>query len=185
PARTCNSSGVKIFGAGFVSRLQVRLDGVDIATQGGTVDNIGASGREVDVTIPASFLAVPHHYALDVLSNSAPSNVVDFLVIQSVDLSKVCTDSSGNPVNTQPSSVAIADQIANGPFSPFGLISVSGCNSIVKLDLNPASPTFGQLLGSPVSVGTTPEGLAISQKLGLAVASTHATPTDSLMDMRT
>ena len=183
PAGTCNLSGVKIFGAGFVSGLQVRLDGVDIATQGGTLDNIAASGREVDVTIPASFLALPHHYALDVLSNSAPSNVVDFLVIQSVDLSKVCTDSSGNPVNTQPSSVAIADQIANGPFSPFGLISVSGCNSIVKLDLNPASPTFGQLLGSPVSVGTTPEGLAISQKLGLAVVANHGTNTASILDL--
>src|SRR5207244_791141 len=33
PAGTCNLSGVKIFGAGFVSGLQVRLDGVDIATR--------------------------------------------------------------------------------------------------------------------------------------------------------
>src|SRR5205814_6565547 len=65
---------------------------------------------------------------------------------------------------------------------PFGLISVSGCNSIVKLDLNPASPTFGQLLGSPVSVGTTPEGLAISQKLGLAVVANHGTNTASILD---
>ncbi len=183
PAGTCNLSGVKIFGSGFVSGLQVRLDGVDITTQGGTVDSIASSGREVDVTIPASFLAAPHHYALDVLASGAQSNVVDFLVIQSVDLSKVCTDSSGNPVNTQPSSVAIADQISNGPFSPFGLISVSGCNSIVKLDLNPASPTFGQLLGSPVSVGSTPEGIAISQKLGLAVVANHGTNTASILDL--
>jgi hypothetical protein len=183
PAGTCNLSGVKIFGSGFVSGLQVRLDGVDITTQGGSVTSIGASGREVDVTIPPFFLSAPHHYALDVLSGGAPSNVVDFIVIESVDLSKVCTDSSGNPVNTMPTSVALADQIANGPFSPFGLISVSGCNSIVKLDLNPASPTFGQLLGSPVSVGATPQGIAISQKLGLAVVANHGTDTASILDL--
>ena len=117
------------------------------------------------------------------MSNGAQSNAAEFIVIQSVDLSKVCTDSSGNPVNTQPSSVAIADQIANGPFSPFGLISVSGCNSIVKLDLNPASPTFGQLLGSPISVGTTPQGIAISQKLGLVVVANHGTNTASILDL--
>lgn len=183
PAGTCNLSGVKIFGTGFVSGLQVRLDGVDITTEGGTVNNIAANGREVDVTIPPFFLSLPHHYALDVVSNGAPSNAVDFIVIQSVDLSKVCTDSSGGPVNTQPSSIAIADQIVNGPFSPFGLISVSGCNSIVELDLNPASPTFGQLLGSPVSVGSTPQGIAISQKLGLAVVANHGTNTASILDL--
>jgi hypothetical protein len=183
PAGTCNLSGVKIFGSGFVSGLQVRLDGVDITTQGGSVTSIGASGREVDVTIPPFFLSAPHHYALDVLSGGAPSNVVDFIVIESVDLSKVCTDPSGNPVNTMPTSVALADQIANGPFSPFGLISVSGCSSIVKLDLNPASPTFGQLLGSPVSVGATPQGIAISEKLGLAVVANHGTDTASILDL--
>lgn len=183
PAGTCNLSGVKIFGSGFVSGLQVRLDGVDITTQGGVINNIAANGREVDVTIPPFFLSAPHNYALDVLSNGVQSNVVDFIVIQSVDLSKVCTNSSGGQVNTQPSSIAIADQISNGPFSPFGLVSVSGCNSVVKVDLNPASPTFGQLLGSPISVGTTPQGVAISQKLGLAVVANHGTNTVSILDL--
>lgn len=176
-------SGVRIFGSGFVSGLSVRLDGVDITTKGGTVDHIASNGREVDVTIPASFLPAPHHYALDVISNGSPSNAVDFIVVQQVPLSGVCTDSSGNAVNAQPTSVALADQIANGPFSPFGLISVSGCNSVVKLDLNPASPTFGQQIGSPISVGTTPQGIAISEKLGLAVVANHGTNTVSVLDL--
>ena len=175
--------GVQIFGTGFAAGLQVRLDGVDIATQGGTIDNIAANGREVDVTIPAVLLSAPHHYALDVLSQSAQSNVVDFLVIQSVDLSKVCTDSTGAAVNTLPTSIALADQIANGPFSPLGLVSVSGCNSIVELDLNPAHMTFGQQIGSPISVGTGPQGIAISQKLGLAVVANHGTNTASIVDL--
>ena len=176
--------GVQIFGTGFVSGLQVRLDGVDIITQGGTIDNIAANGREVDVTIPAVLLSAPHHYALDVLSQGAQSNVVDFLVVQAVDLSKVCTDSSGNPLsNTLPTSVALADQIANGPFSPIGLVSVSACNSVVELDLNPAHMTFGQQLGGPISVGTGPQGIAISQKLGLAVVANHGTNTASVLDL--
>ena len=175
--------GVQIFGTGFASGLQVRLDGVDIITQGGTVDNIAASGREVDVTIPAVALSAPHHYALDVLSQGAQSNVVDFLVVQSVDLSKVCTGSAGAAVNTLPTSIALADQIANGPFSPIGLVSVSGCNSIVELDLNPAHVTFGQQIGSPISVGTGPQGIAISEKLGLAVVANHGTNTASVLDL--
>jgi len=175
--------GVQIFGTGFASGLQVRLDGVDIITQGGTVDNIAASGREVDVTIPAVALSAPHHYALDVLSQGAQSNVVDFLVVQSVDLSKVCTGSAGAAVNTLPTSIALADQIANGPFSPIGLVSVSGCNSIVELDLNPAHVTFGQQIGSPISVGTGPQGIAISEKLGLAVVANHGTNTASVIDL--
>jgi DNA-binding beta-propeller fold protein YncE len=176
-------AGVQIFGTGFVSGLQVRLDGVDITTQGGTINNIAANGREVDVTIPPFFLSAPHHYALDVLSQNAQSNAVDFIVIQAVDLSKVCTDSSGNPVNTQPTSVALADQIANGPFSPIGLISVSGCNSVVVLDLNSANPTFGQMIGSPITVGTTPKGIAISQPLGLAVVANNGSGTASVLDL--
>ena len=175
--------GVQIFGTGFVSGLQVRLDGVDITTQGGTVDSIAPNGREVDVTIPAALLSAPHHYALDVLSQGAQSNVVDFLVVQSVPLDKVCTDSNNNPINTMPTSIALADQIANGPFSPIGLVSVSGCNSVVELDLNPAHMTFGQPIGSPISVGTGPQGIAISQKLGLAVVANHGTNTASVLDL--
>ncbi|HKE33988.1 MAG TPA: hypothetical protein VKB66_02250 [Candidatus Acidoferrum sp.] len=175
--------GVQIFGTGFGSGMQVRLDGVDIITQGGTIDSIAANGREVNVTIPAVLLAAPHHYALDVLSQGAQSNAVDFLVVQSVDLSKVCSDSTGAAINTLPTSIALADQIANGPFSPIGLVSVSGCNSIVELDLNPAHMTFGQQIGSPISVGTGPQGIAISQKLGLAVVANHGTNTVSVIDL--
>jgi DNA-binding beta-propeller fold protein YncE len=156
---------------------------VDITSQpGGAITNIAANGREVDVTIPHFFLSAPHHYALDIVSQGAQSNVSEFLVIQSVDLSGVCT-SGGNPVNTQPTSVAIADQIANGAFSPLGLVSVTGCNSIVALDLNPASATFGQIIGKPFGVGSSPQGIAISQPLGLAVVANNGSNTASIVDL--
>src|SRR5215472_13405982 len=182
-------SGVQIFGAGFISGLQVRLDSVDITTLGGTIDKIASNGREVDVTIPSAFLSVPHHYALDVVSNNATSNPVDFLVIQSVDMSKLCTDSTGTPIaNTMPTSVAVADQIANGPFSPIAVVSVSGCNSVAVLDINPTvagqpNPNLGHLIGNPVSVGANPQGIAISQPLGLAVVANHGAGTASVLDL--
>jgi DNA-binding beta-propeller fold protein YncE len=91
--------------------------------------------------------------------------------------------SGGGSVNTMPSSVAIGDQIASGPFSPFALVSVTGCNSIVQIDLNPASPTFGQLIGNPISVGTNPQGIAIWQHHGLAVVANNGGGTASVIDL--
>jgi hypothetical protein len=185
-------SGVKIFGTGFAPGMSVRLDRVDITTQGGTIDKIANNGREVDVTIPPAFLSTPHHYALDVVSNNAQSNAVDFIVVQAVDFSKVCTASGGGPTNTMPTSVALADQIANGPFSPIALVSVTGCNSIVVLDMNPTvtvggqvqpNPNLGHMIGSPVSVGTNPQGIAISQPLGLAVVANNGAGTASVLDL--
>lgn len=182
PPATCNLPGVRILGSGFASGMTVRLDGVDITTQGGSVSAPLNGGREVDVTIPASSLTMPHHFALDVLSSGAQSNAVDFIVVQSINLSKVCAV-NGSPTNTMPSSVAIADQIANGLFSPFALVSVTGCNSIVQIDVNPTSATFGQLLGGPISVGTNPQGIAIWQHQGLAVVANNGAGTASVIDL--
>jgi len=189
PATTCDLAGVQIFGSGFDSTTQVRLDGTSIPLGNVQFNSV----RQLTVTIPGSLLSFPHHYALDLVNgNGVQSNAVDFLVIQSVDLSTVCTDSSGKPTNTQPSSVAIADQIANGPFSPLALVSVTGCNSIVTIDLNPTvtvsgapqpNPSFGKLIGTPVSVGTNPQGIAIWQHRGLAVVANHGSNTASVIDL--
>ncbi len=181
--------GVQIFGSGFFSgasgSTQVRLDSVAIPGSNVTVN----SQRQVTVTIPKSFLSAPHKYALDVLTTdsitglAAQSNATDFYVVQAVDMSKICTDSNGNPTNTQPASVAIADQLANGPFSPIAVVSSSGCNTISVIDLNPSSATFGQLIGNPVSVGTTPQGVAISQRYGLAVVANNGSSNASVIDL--
>jgi len=176
-ANTCDLRGVQIFGSGFDSGTQVLLDGTAIS---GSVQV--ASPRQLSATIPGALLAVPHHYALSVINGSgAQSNAVDFIVIGQVDLSGVCTN-SGSPTNTQPSSVAIADQIGN-TFSPFALVSVTGCNDIVQIDLNPPSPTFAQQVGKPISVGTSPEGIAIWQRKGLAVVANNGSNTASVIDL--
>jgi DNA-binding beta-propeller fold protein YncE len=190
---SCDLAGVKLFGSGFASGAQVRLDGTDITTvTGGTVNYVATSGgREIDVTIPGAFLKSPHHYALDVVSSGAQSNVSDFTVIQAVDLSQLCPGTSGQPAS-QPSSVAIIDQIAKGPFSPKALVTINptsqntpgtSCNSLAIVDINPANTTFGQVLGNPIGVGTTPMGVAVSQHRGIAVVTNNGSADVSVIDL--
>lgn len=182
-------SGVRIFGSGFSSGAQVRLDGVDITTQGGTIDSIAPSGREIDVTIPPFFLSAPHHFALDILENIGgslvQSNVTDFYVIQSVDFSQVCgKDNNGNLINPQSTGVAIADQLANGPFSPIAIVTNTGCGSVSTIDLNPSSATFGAILNT-IAVGKSPLGVAVSERFGLAVVSNNGDNTASIVNLLT
>jgi DNA-binding beta-propeller fold protein YncE len=168
-------AGVQIFGSGFVAGAQVRLDGAAIPPANVQV----VSNRELIATIPASFLTVPHHYALDVVSGGVQSNATDFIVIKAVDMTVACT--TGPP---QPSSVAIADQLKNGPFSPIAVVSNSGCNNISTIDINPSSATFGTVLNS-IPVGTAPQGVAVSAHLGLAVVANNGSGNASIVNLLT
>jgi hypothetical protein len=178
--------GVQVYGSGFDASSQVRLDGTAIPPS----DVTFVSSRQLTVTIPAASLSFPHKYALDMVNGSGViSNPTDFFVIQAVDLSQVCTVSGG----TMPSSVAIADQLANGPFSPIAVVSNSGCNNVSVVDINPTAtvngqtvqnPNFGKILNS-ISVGAFPEGLAISQPLGLAVVANNTAGTVSFVNLLT
>jgi DNA-binding beta-propeller fold protein YncE len=176
PASSCDLAGVQIFGSGFAAGAQVRLDGSSIPPANVQV----VSARQITATIPASFLSVPHRYALDVISNSVQSNATDFVVIQAVDVSQVCAGST----NPKPSSVAIADQLVNGPFSPIAVVSMSGCSSISIIDINPGSATFGKIKNT-IAVGTTPLGIAVSQHLGMAVVANNGSNSVSIVNLVT
>jgi len=189
---TADLANVQIFGSGFDATTVVRLDAG--ALPAGNVQLV--SSRQLLVTIPASFLSFPHRYALDAITQDAPggpsqSNATDFIVIQSVDLSKICTDANNNPINTLPSSVAVADQLANGPFGPIAVVTNSGCNNISVIDTNPTAivggqtvqnPNFGKILNS-IAVGMTPQGIAVSQPFGLAVIANNGDGTASVVDL--
>jgi DNA-binding beta-propeller fold protein YncE len=188
---TTDLSNVKIIGSGFGAPAIVRLDGVSITGSSFPTGSVTVvSEREIDITIPAAFLSAPHRYAVDLAStvngNSVQSNTTDFVVVQAIDLSKVCAGG-----NVHPSAVAIADQLANGPFSPIAVVTESGCNSISVIDINPTitvagvvvpNPTFGNA-SNPVSVGTTPQGVAISKRRGLAVVANNGDGTASIIDL--
>jgi hypothetical protein len=192
---TTDLCGVQVFGSGFLSggsgTTNVRLDGTAIPSTNVNV----VSPRQLYITIPSSFLAVPHKYALDVLTSggsgpNAQSNATDFYVVQAVDMSTVCAGTNGNPANPQPTSVAIADQVANGPFSPIAVVSNAGCNSISVIDINPTitgtpqlNPNFGQFITKSIGVGANPQGIAISQRRGLAVVANNGAATASIIDL--
>jgi DNA-binding beta-propeller fold protein YncE len=175
PASSCDLAGVQIYGSGFAAGAQVRLDGTSIPA----ADIQVVSSRQLTVTIPASFLTLPHRYAVDVISG-AQSNATDLFVIQAVDVSQVCA----GVTNPQASSVAIADQLMNGPFSPIAVVSMSGCNSISIIDINPGSATFGAVKNT-IAVGTTPIGVAISQHLGMAVVANNGSNSISIVNLIT
>jgi hypothetical protein len=176
---TTDLAGVKIFGAGFDSGSVVRLDGTPFAST--TLGNFTlVSSREIDVTIPKAFLAAPHRYAADVINGSGvQSNVTDFFVIKSVDMTTAC--SSGNP---QPSSIAIADQLPGQAFSPIAVVSNSGCNNISVIDINPQSATFGSIKSS-IATGGDPLGVAVSPRFGVAVVANHTDGTASVLNLLT
>jgi DNA-binding beta-propeller fold protein YncE len=185
-------AGVQIFGSGFDASSQVRLDGTAIPAS----DVQLVSSRQLKVTIPAANLSFPHRYALDVVtpdtvSGSPQSNATDFFVIEAVDLTSVCAPAVAN--TQHPSSVAIADQLVNGPFSPIAVVSNSGCNNISVIDINPTvtsngstmqNPNFGKILHT-IAVGLTPQGVAVSQPFGLAVVANHGDGTVSIVNLLT
>jgi DNA-binding beta-propeller fold protein YncE len=185
-------TGVQVFGSGFDATTQVRLDGTAIPV----ADVQLVSSRQLTVTIPAANLSFPHRYALDVVtpdtvSGSPQSNATDFFVIQAVDMTSVCTPAVPN--TQHPSSVAIADQLANGPFSPIAVVSNSGCNNISVIDINPTvttsgsttqNPNFGKILQT-IAVGQTPQGVAVSQPFGLAVVANNGDGTVSIVNLLT
>jgi DNA-binding beta-propeller fold protein YncE len=87
--------------------------------------------------------------------------------------------------------VAIADLLRNGPFSPIAVVTNSGCNNISIVDLNPAdAPSgtgpnagkFGTILNT-IAVGSTPQGVAVSQPFGLAVVANNGAGTVSIVDL--
>jgi DNA-binding beta-propeller fold protein YncE len=184
-------SGVKIFGSGFNNGgTAVRLDGTALPSPSVVSD------REIDVTIPASFLKFPHRYALDVVSGGVQSNASDFIVVASVDMASVCA-------TPKPSSVAIADQLQLQSYHPLAVITNNGCNSISVVDIAPQLPTFdntGHLTGfadnpnfatiknpfgstSTISVGSGPQGVAIWPRFGLAVVANNGGGSASIVDL--
>lgn len=147
---------ITILGSNFSGSPQVLLDGVNAAT--GTVSS---NGRQLDATIPASFLTSAHRYGLQVRNGSELSNAESFTVVQSVDFTSACA-------TPQLAAVTIGEQVILADTLPHDLAVVTnaGCNNIALIDME-----TGTVLGSSIAVGTAPEGVAVLPRLGLAVVS--------------
>jgi DNA-binding beta-propeller fold protein YncE len=169
PIRTFTSGtplALTVTGKGFTSASVVRLDGTPLPTP------TSVSDRQLTVTVPASLLGSPRRYALDVVTGTTHSNVVDFAVLQSVDLNLTNSGCSA----PAPRAVAI-DAEHN-----LAVVTNTGCNSISLIDLTAGAPTFGTVVNK-LFVGKNPQGVAVISRLGKAVVTNRGDNTASLVDL--
>jgi YVTN family beta-propeller protein len=155
---------VTIIGSGL-SGAQVRLDGATIGS--GSVSN---GGRQLDITIPASFLAAPRRFALDVVNGGTNSNAIGFTVAQAVDVTGT------GCAAPRPGAVAIDAE------RDTALVANTGCNNVSLIDLTTGT------VAQTIAVGSQPAGVALDSRLGLAVVANtgdSATPgsTVSIVDI--
>jgi len=168
-----SSATLQIFGGTFQPGAQVRLDG----NSSGIIATYVNSG-EVDAVIPASYLTLPHDFALDVVLGNNISNSTDFFVVGATDLNPTCS-------GAKPEAVAIDE------FRNVAVVTLNGCTTgmiaIVNLDFtgihNYGKP-YGQVIGS-ASVGKGPMGVAVIPRLGYAVVANNVDNTASIIDIST
>ena len=150
---------LRVLGQGFQSggSPTVRLDG---DSTGVTITS--ATDSEVDVTIAASRLTVPHDYALDVVSGNVNSNTSQLFAVQVTHLAPC---GSGTPA--QPEGVAI-DGIRN-----VAVVTNYGCNSVSFISLDAKNEhNYGVPFGSVLSTfptGNAPLAVDVIPRLGYAV----------------
>jgi DNA-binding beta-propeller fold protein YncE len=156
-------------GGGFLSGAQVFLDGTALPT-------VSASGRQIVATVPASLLASARRYAVYVENpgQTVISNIEDLTVIQAVS------------VGNQPFGVAVDTDCDVAAVTNSG----DGTVSIVALTTNAAPPgktcvsaSSVGTVGPPTPVGTSPQGIAINPRLGLAVVANNGSNNASVVDV--
>jgi DNA-binding beta-propeller fold protein YncE len=156
-------TGVRIFGSGFDAGSVVRLDGQSVPAS-------FVSAREIDATIPSSFLTAPRRFALDVVNSTGiVSNSTDFTVIEAVPI-PACSGTA-----SAPGSVAI-DQQRN-----IAVVTDSGCSDASIISLKPDS-TFGTLTHR-IATGASPAAVAVVPRYGFAVVTNNTAGTVSVLNL--
>ena len=163
-------SGVRILGAGFDASSQVRLDGQPLPSGAGGVQFV--SNREIDVTIPASFLVAPRRFGLDVVNGAGVvSNVTDLTVLESVPV-PVCSGTA-----SAPGAVAIDEQ------RNIAVVTDTGCADVSIISLKPDG-TFGTLTHR-IPTAALPTGVAVIPRFGFAVVTNNTAGTASILNLDT
>jgi DNA-binding beta-propeller fold protein YncE len=158
-------SGVRILGSGFDAGSIARLDGQSVPAT-------FVSAREIDATIPGSFLTSPRRFALDVVnSTGVVSNSTDFSVIEAVPI-PACSGTASAP-----------GAVAIDPQRNIAVVTDSGCSDASIISLKPDS-TFGTLTNR-VATGAGPAAVAVISRLGYAVVSNNTAGTVSVLNLDT
>jgi DNA-binding beta-propeller fold protein YncE len=161
-----------ITGVGFVNGTsKVLLDGS--ALPNGNVSVV--SSRRIVATVPGGMLSTARRYLVQVQNSvSSVSNVTDLAVIQAVSVGSAPV---GVAVDTDRDLAVVSN-------------SLDGTASLVSLA--PPSPIFSPqslgnvgLIGLPISVGTTPEGVAVLPRLGFALVTNNGSNDVTFIDYST
>jgi DNA-binding beta-propeller fold protein YncE len=158
-------SGVRILGSGFDAGSVVRLDGQSVPAS-------FVSAREIDATIPSSFLTAPRRFALDVVnSTGVVSNSTDLSVIVAVPI-PACSGTA-----SAPGAVAIDEQ------RNIAVVTDFGCSDASIISLKSDS-TFGTLTHR-IATGASPAAVAVIPRFGFAVVSNSTAGTVSVLNLDT
>jgi DNA-binding beta-propeller fold protein YncE len=173
PATTLTSATslpLTITGAHFTPASVVRLDQTAIPTTPCT-----APCRQLTATVPAGMLGVARRYLVDVLNiDGTVSNVTDLAVIQAVS------------VGNSPIAVAVDTD------RDLAVVTNSLDDTASLVSLTPVLPNFSPqslgptgVIGSPITVGTTPEGVAVLPRLGVAMVANNGSNNVTTIDLTT
>jgi DNA-binding beta-propeller fold protein YncE len=158
-------TGVRILGSGFDAGSLVRLDAQSVPAT-------FVSARELDATIPASFLSAPRRFALDVVNSTGiVSNSTDFSVIEAIPI-PACSGTA-----SAPGSVAIDEQ------RNIAVVTDSGCSDASIISLKPDA-TFGTLTHR-IATGAAPAAVAVIPRFGFAVVTNNTPGTASILNLDT
>jgi len=156
-------TGVRILGSGFDAGSIVRLDAQ-------TVPSTFLSAREIDATIPSSFLTAPRRFALDVVnSTGVVSNSTDFSVIEAVPI-PACSGTASAPGG-----------VAIDPQRNIAVVTDFGCSDASIISLKPDA-TFG-ILTHRIPTGATPAAVAVIPRYGFAVVTNNTPGTVSILNL--
>lgn len=175
PAITASTPGVPsadltltINGTGFVNGTsQVLLDGTPV------VSTANASGRQIVATVPGAMLNAARRYTVQVQNAvGVVSNVTDLTVVQAVAV-------GNSPVGVAVDTDRDAAVVTNSADGTVSLVSLAPPDPVQSPEsLGPVGT-----IGKPILVGTTPEGVAVSPRLGLAVVANFGSNNVSVVDV--
>jgi DNA-binding beta-propeller fold protein YncE len=162
----------KVTGAGFTPGSQLLFDGTALPTADVTI----VSAHQINATVPAAMLGSATCYIVQVQNPGgglgSVSNVTELTVIQPVI------------VGSSPVGVAVDPDRDLAVVTNYG----SGTASLVALTPNtptgPNNTPVGAVgtIGAPVTVGASPEGVAVLPRLGVALVANNQSNNITLVD---
>jgi DNA-binding beta-propeller fold protein YncE len=157
PVTTFTSAGavnITVYGFGFVSGAEVRLDEMPLGT------TTFVSSRVLTASVPPALLAGARRFALDVENpGGARSNAADFAVYQAV------------AVGTAPRGVAI------DPDRNVAVVANNGSGNASVVDLTAGTVT------ATITTGTSPEAVAMLPRAGRAVVTNNGSNNVTFIDL--